>query len=256
MENRSYLECLGQGMRFLYQGGPAMRPLLIAAFVLALSALAAPPPDPAAALARVAWFAQSCVKVTGRQGVIFVDPFKVPPSEGAVADLVLITHPHFDHYEKEAILRVAKPGAPIYGPSEAVKDFGAHAVLAEAGKAYTAAGFSFRAVPAYNLSKSYHPKASGWVGYVLLVDGDSYYFAGDTDFIPEMKGLSPTVAFLPIGGTYTMDAAEAAAAAKAVGAAVTVPYHWGTLEGVGTIKDAEAFKKAAGVRVEILQRKG
>ena len=206
-------------------------------------------------LSKVIWFGQSCVSVQGAKGVVIIDPYGLPDSAKGTADLVLVTHSHFDHYDKKLVEKVAKPGAPIYGPKEVAADFPGRGVVVAPGKTYSAAGFSFKTVPAYNISKKYHPKSESYVGYILDASGYSYYFAGDTDFIPEMKGLKPTVAFLPIGGTYTMDWKEAAAAAKEIGALFTVPYHYATLDGVGKPQDAEEFKKATGVKVVILTKK-
>jgi L-ascorbate metabolism protein UlaG (beta-lactamase superfamily) len=203
-------------------------------------------------LSRVTWYGQSCLKIAGTKGTVWIDPFKVPEGAKGTADLVLVTHAHFDHLDKDQILKVAKPAAPVYGPAEVEKEFPGRGHKVSPGGKYEAAGFSFRTVPAYNIGKPYHSKEKGWVGFLLDVDGNTYYAAGDTDFIPEMRGLKPAVAFLPIGGTYTMDWREAAQAAKVVGAAVTVPYHWGTLEGVGTEEDARKFQGAAGVKVVVL----
>jgi L-ascorbate metabolism protein UlaG (beta-lactamase superfamily) len=204
-------------------------------------------------LSRVTWYGQSAVRVTGTSGTVFVDPFRMPDSVKGTGDLILVTHAHFDHLSAEDIEKAGKAGCPVYGPEEVVKAFPGRGIAVEPGETYEAKGFTFRTVPAYNLSKKYHPQSKGWVGYILVVDGDTYYFAGDTDFIPEMKGLRPTVAFLPIGGTYTMDWEEAVKAAEAVAASITVPYHWGAIEGVGTKKDAEAFQKSLPGRTAILE---
>ena len=225
-----------------------MRIVILALVLFGLAAGAAGV-DP---LSRVTWYGQSCLRIAGAKGTVWIDPFKIPDGAKGTADLVLVTHPHFDHMDKEQMLKVAKPQAPIYGPEEVAKEFPGRGIKVVPGQKVSAAGFSFRTVAAYNIGKKYHPKEKMWVGYLLDVEGDTYYAAGDTDFVPEMKGLKPSVAFLPIGGTYTMDWKEAAEAAKAVGAGVTVPYHWGSIEGVGTAGDARNFQKAAGVKVAIL----
>jgi L-ascorbate metabolism protein UlaG (beta-lactamase superfamily) len=100
-------------------------------------------------------------------------------------------------------------------------------------------GVIVEAYPAYNVDKDFHPKANGWVGYVVEVGGRRVYIAGDTDRIPEMKGIRCDVAFLPVGGTYTMTAEQAAAAAKDISPKLAVPMHWGNI--VGTRADAERF---------------
>jgi L-ascorbate metabolism protein UlaG (beta-lactamase superfamily) len=117
------------------------------------------------------------------------------------------------------------------------------------GDRLTVSGLALEVVPAYNRGKAFHPEGSG-VGYVVTVDGERIYHAGDTDRIPEMKALAPDVALLPIGGTYTMDAAEAAAAVADLEARRAIPIHWGKI--VGSQQDAERFRDACGVPVEIL----
>ena len=113
-------------------------------------------------------------------------------------------------------------------------------------------GIKIQVVPAYNVGKQFHPQERGDVGYVVTVDGVIYYHAGDTDRIPEMTKIQTDVAFLPVGGTYTMDAEAAAPAAKDVQAKVAVPMHWGSV--VGSKKDAEAFEKLCGCEVVIMEK--
>ena len=103
------------------------------------------------------------------------------------------------------------------------------------------AGVKIRAVPAYNIDKPFHPKDAGGLGYVIEVGGKKIYFAGDTDLIPEMKGLEVDGAILPVGGVYTMDAEEAARAFKLIGAEEGIPMHYGSV--VGTGADGERFKR-------------
>jgi L-ascorbate metabolism protein UlaG (beta-lactamase superfamily) len=100
------------------------------------------------------------------------------------------------------------------------------------------------AVAAYNVGKAFHPKSNNWIGVVLTIDAKRVYYAGDTDFIPEMTELQEVdVALLPVGGTYTLSAAEAANACKAIGCKSAVPYHWGDI--VGSKSDAEQFVQLA-----------
>ena len=120
------------------------------------------------------------------------------------------------------------------------------------GKSYEVKGIKFSTVPAYNLSKAFHTRASNWVGYVIEIEGVRIYHAGDTDFVPEMKELKAIdIALLPVGGTYTMNAEEAAKAVNSFKPKVAVPMHYGKI--VGSERDAERFKELVKeARVEIL----
>ena len=117
------------------------------------------------------------------------------------------------------------------------------------GEAYTVKDLPFTAVPAYNLGKPFHPRGNRWVGYVVTLEGRRVYVAGDTDDTPDARPVSCDVAFLPVGGTYTMTAAEAAEAATLINPALAIPIHWGDI--VGTRADAEKFRRLAKVPVEI-----
>jgi L-ascorbate metabolism protein UlaG (beta-lactamase superfamily) len=109
---------------------------------------------------------------------------------------------------------------------------------------------SILAVPAYNMGKAFHPKANGWVGYIITINGNKIYHSGDTDRIPEMKGLVVDVAFMPVGGTYTMDAKEASNAIKDIKTVYAIPIHYGDI--VGSRKDAKEFAGLCSCDVRIL----
>ncbi len=182
---------------------------------------------------------------------IFIDPFKVGPNVKEKADLVLITHTHFDHCSKDDIKRVLKHDGEVICPSGCgemaeLKNF----TLSEPGFKTTFKEARISAVPAYNIKPdrvSFHPKENKWVGYVVDVNGVKIYHAGDTDAIEEMKrlnGMGINAALLPIGGTYVMDVNEAAEAARMINAQYTIPMHYKNL--LGKEKSAEAegrFKK-------------
>ncbi len=179
-----------------------------------------------------------------RDKVIYIDPFKI---DGAPkdADIIFCTHDHFDHLSPGDIKKVMKPGAILVVPKKKAKKFKKYELSEVIGvepfNEYEAQGIKFRTVPSYNLEKKFHKKKKNWVGYIIDVDGASYYFAGDTDYIPEMDEIEADVVFLPVGGTYTMNAEEAAKAANSIKPKVAVPIHFGTV--VGTREDAETFAK-------------
>ncbi|HPC81971.1 MAG TPA: MBL fold metallo-hydrolase [Thermoanaerobaculaceae bacterium] len=184
------------------------------------------------------WLGHDAFRIDGPP-VVYLDPYRLA-GELPPADLVLITHDHFDHLSAEDVAKVRVPRTIVAGPPEVAARLGGVEVL-HAGDERTLAGVSVRAVPAYNTNKKFHPKKSGKVGFVLTVGGVTYYHAGDTDLIPEMEGLRPDVALLPVSGTYVMTAAEAAEAARRIAPRTVVPMHWGTI--VGSEADARELAR-------------
>ncbi len=199
--------------------------------------------DSAAVLKGVQLFRQSSVVIRQDKQVIYFDPYQLY-SLNQDADFIFISHTHGDHLSIPDIKGALKPGGVLIVTEDAVEQVKSagitNVVTAAPGKEYTVAGLKFKAVPAYNIDKGFHPQANKWVGYIVYPkNGFSYYFAGDTDFIPEMKDFKADVAFLPVGGTYTMTAEEAAKAANLIKPAVAVPMHY--LDVVGTLADAKKF---------------
>lgn len=189
--------------------------------------------------------------------VVYFDPWKVE-GEPHDADLVLVGHPHFDHFEPADVAKVAKPEAVIVTVADCAERLRAAGITAEVqvvkpGDRVEVKGAAIEAVPAYNAQKSFHLKESGWIGFIVELDGMRLYHAGDTDFIPEMTGFKADVALLPVSGTYVMTAEEAAQAAQAIGPKVAVPMHYGSV--VGTAADAQRFHKlSGGLVVEVLEK--
>jgi L-ascorbate metabolism protein UlaG (beta-lactamase superfamily) len=183
---------------------------------------------------------QSMVKLTGEQ-IVYVDPYKVDgePKDG---DIVFITHTHGDHYSLNEIRKVAKEGATIVFPAlevDKLQDSGFEVIGAVPNEEGAVNGISYKAVPAYNTKTANHPKDRQWVGYIIQINGSSYYMAGDTDLIPEMEDIDADVAFLPMGGTFTMAYEEAAKAANLIHPKIVIPYHYADV--VGTKDDALKF---------------
>jgi L-ascorbate metabolism protein UlaG (beta-lactamase superfamily) len=174
---------------------------------------------------------------TKRGTVIYVDPygFAMEPHD---ADLILITHTHFDHFSPEDIARVRKPRTAFVLPAHNMGDFikagftSEHAAfLVPYEHATPLPGVKVETVPAYNVNKRFHPEDNAWMGYVVDVDGVRVYVAGDTDDLPENREIECDVALVPVGGTYTMDAREAAAFVNALRPAVAIPEHYGSVAG-------------------------
>ncbi len=169
--------------------------------------------------------------------VIYFDPWKI--ASGEKADLILITHSHFDHFSVEDVKKVATEQTAIIATPDC-KGLPGSLKFVKPGDILTVGDVTVEAVPAYNLNKDFHPKKNQWVGYVVTVGGKRIYHAGDTDAIPEMNGLKNIdIALLPVSGVYVMTAEEAAKAANTFHPATVVPMHWGDI--VGNRKDAERF---------------
>jgi len=188
------------------------------------------------------------------QRVLYLDPFKLRSPDSA--DIILITHGHFDHCSIEDIKKIVKDGTEIVATTDCSSRLAGlwnvkmHLVVP--GRKLRVLGIEIEAVPAYNLESGFHERLNDWVGYLITLDGQRIYHAGDTDFIPEMETLKNIdVALLPVGGTYTMDAESAAEAANTIMPSVAIPMHYG--DTVGSPHDAERFKKLCRCRVEIMQ---
>ena len=181
-----------------------------------------------------------------KEKTIYIDPFKIDRNYND-ADIIFITHDHYDHYSEEDIDKVINENAVIVIPEELLtkvlkKGINKKAIITvEPNQKYMVQGIKFETVPAYNTNKTFHPKENGWVGYVIEINGIKYYIAGDTDITEENKKVKCDVAFVPVGGTYTMDFKEAAQLVNQIQPKVAIPIHYGSV--VGTKQDAEEFIK-------------
>ena len=178
--------------------------------------------------------------------VIYIDPFKIDKDYND-ADIIFITHDHFDHYSEEDIDKVINENTIIIIPEELLtkilrKGINKNAVITvESNKEYMVQGIKFETIPAYNTNKTFHPKENDWVGYIITLDGIRYYIAGDTDITEENRKVKCDVAFVPVGGTYTMNYSEAAELVNIIKPKIAVPIHYGSV--VGTKQDATNFIK-------------
>jgi L-ascorbate metabolism protein UlaG (beta-lactamase superfamily) len=187
------------------------------------------------------WMGQSAFRIEDGPLQIYIDPFKLPP-DLPKADIIFLTHAHFDHFSIEDIAKIKTEHTTIVAPKDVALKFGDAALSVVPEKDYTIGPWKVTTVPAYNLDKNFHPKSKKWVGYIItLSNGQKIYHAGDTDFIPEMRGIVTDVAMLPCGGTYTMTATQAADAANSFKPALLIPMHFG--EGLGTVHAGEEVKK-------------
>ena len=185
----------------------------------------------------------SSIKIN-KEKVIYIDPFKIEKNYND-ADIVFITHDHYDHYSEEDIDKVINENTIIIIPEELLtkllrKGINKNAIITvEPNEKYMVQGIKFETIPAYNTNKTFHPKKNGWVGYIIIINGIRYYIAGDTDITEENKKVKCDVAFVPVGGTYTMDFKEAASLINEIKPKIAIPIHYGSI--VGTEQDAIDF---------------
>ncbi|MGM5487824.1 MAG: MBL fold metallo-hydrolase [Nanobdellota archaeon] len=190
----------------------------------------------------ISWLGHAALKIRGEK-IIYIDPYQI--EGGEVADIILITHDHFDHCSTEDIAKIRGAhtevmvtegcdvkGATIVGPNQTLERD----------------GISIETVPAYNVNKEFHPKEKNWVGYIITTKEARIYHAGDTDRIPEMDSIKADIVMVPVGGTYTMDAEEAAEAVNAINPEWAIPMHYGTV--VGGKHDADDFEELCECKVK------
>jgi L-ascorbate metabolism protein UlaG (beta-lactamase superfamily) len=191
-------------------------------------------------LDQMQWLGHDTFKIESGGKVIYTDPFQLKDGLPK-ADLILITHEHYDHCSPEDVKKIAKKGTVIVAPGDCEGKLTGSLRTVKPGDRLTEMGIDIEAVPSYNTNKQFHPKFNSWVGYIFTVEGKRIYLAGDTDHIPEMKNFRCDIALLPVSGTYVMTAEEAAKAAEDINPEVAVPMHYASI--VGTEDDAEKFKK-------------
>jgi L-ascorbate metabolism protein UlaG (beta-lactamase superfamily) len=195
------------------------------------------------------WLGHASFKICYEDTVIYIDPWKIKGFPGD-ATVVLVSHSHYDHYSAEDIAKVSGPDTKLVASADVIKKTKNGEIIFP-GKTVDLGSIRVSGVAAYNPGKQFHPKANKWVGFVIEVGSKRIYYAGDTDLTEEMKSLKGIdVALLPVGGTYTMDAAQAAEAIALIKPKLAIPYHWGDI--VGGRADAEEFADAADCKVQIL----
>ncbi len=200
----------------------------------------------------------SSIKIN-KEKVIYIDPFKIDKNYND-ADIIFITHDHYDHYSEDDIDKVKKNDTVIVAPEELLtkllrKGFRQdYIITVTPDEQDMVEGIKFETVPAYNTDKQFHPKENEWVGYIIELNGYRYYIAGDTDITEENKKVKCDVAFVPVGGTYTMDFKEAAFLINEIKPKIAVQIHYGSV--VGTKQDAEDFKRLLHpeIKCEILMK--
>ena len=199
---------------------------------------------------------QSSIRIAGSK-VLYFDPWQIE-GEPHDANIVFITHEHYDHFSPEDIAKVVNDKTMVVFPQSMERDAAAktgiptdNLVFMQPKEHREVSRLMIEAIPAYNVKKPFHMKRSQWLGYVVTMDAERYYVAGDTDVTPESRDVRCNVALLPIGGTHTMDAKSAAELAGVLEPRLVIPTHYGSI--VGSPADGELFQTlvARGIQVEL-----
>ncbi len=209
---------------------------------------------------KISWLGHAAFRLTNNK-VVYIDPFQIKAA--APADIVLITHEHYDHCSIEDVRKTLKENTVIVTTAAAqdkLRTVNAQFLLVVPGKSYSIDGVKVEAVPAYNVDKfrspgvPYHPEKDNKVGFIITMSDVRIYHAGDTDLIPglETNVKNIDVAMLPVSGTYVMTAEEAAEAVKKIKPKVAIPMHIGSI--IGSKEDAYRFEKLAKCEVKILEK--
>lgn len=187
----------------------------------------------------------SCIRMN-KEKMIYIDPYHIEKNYND-ADMIFITHDHYDHYSEEDIDKVRKNNTIFIVPENLLNKLikkginDENIITLDPGDAENIDGIKVEAIHSYNIDKPFHPKENNWLGYVIEIDGVRYYIAGDTDITEENKKIKCDVAFVPVGGTYTMNFSEAAQLINIIKPKIAVPIHYGSV--VGTKQDATDFIK-------------
>lgn len=201
----------------------------------------------------------SAIRLQSNRGiVIYCDPYDLTEAPHD-AHIVLITHDHYDHLSPEDYAKVANKDTVVVAPASLEQQVSgleaARTVLLTAGDSTEIDGIALSAVPAYNVEPErlqFHPKANGWLGYLIALDGSTVYISGDTDENEDIDAVSCDVALIPIGGTFTMDAHQAAAYINTIKPKVVIPTHYGTA--VGTKEDVEVFEPEVDAGITVVRK--
>ncbi len=201
-------------------------------------------------------FINNSIRIRDRIGTIYIDPYEMK-EEPHDADYIFITHDHYDHYSPEDIQKVVGESTVLIIPEKmegkisGISDKMRKVVTVKPGMFYETDGLEFDTVAAYNTIKPFHMKSAGWVGYILRIDRQRIYIAGDTDVTKEAKAVRCDIAFVPIGGTYTMNAKQAAELINEIQPEVAIPVHYGSVVGGKADEEIFAANVKEPVKVEI-----
>lgn len=202
-------------------------------------------------------FTQSSIRIRSEFATVYADPFQMT-EEPHDADYVFITHQHYDHFSPDDIRKVIKDTTILVAPESMIDDAlelereVKEVVAVKPGTYHNIGGMDVEVVPAYNTIKPFHPRRAEWVGYILVLDGERIYIAGDTGCTKEAREVKCDIAMVPIGGTYTMDAKRAADLINIIRPEYAIPTHYGNV--VGKPKDGKTFASLVDKTVKVVEK--
>lgn len=200
------------------------------------------------ALSKITWLGHDALRLSGSR-VVYFDPYQIAATQPA--DLILVSHEHFDHCSPEDVAKIQKAETLIVTDAVSAKKLEGNIKVVAPGDRVQEMGVDIEVWPAYNTNKDFHPRKAGMLSFVVTLDGVRYFHAGDTDIIPEMDEIQADIAFLPVSGTYVMTAEEAVRAARSIRPSLAaIPMHYGAI--VGSEEDAQRFKKSLEGEVEVV----
>lgn len=197
-------------------------------------------------LEKISWLGHAGFRIDAGKTIYF-DPFQIAP--GPKADLVLISHSHYDHCSPEDLEKIVRDNTIIVTEKSTAAQLSGNVQVMAPGEHLDLEGIGIEAVAAYNTDKHFHPKSNGWLGFVLSIEGVRIYHTGDSDFIPEMESVRADIALLPVSGTYVMDPQQAVKAALAINPTYVIPMHYGEI--VGDETQAVEFKTALAGKINV-----
>jgi len=195
---------------------------------------------------KIVWLGHDAFRIDADKTVYF-DPYEI--SSGPKADLILISHEHFDHCSPEDVAKIQQPETVIITEKDSAQKLTGDVRVIRPGESLTVDDIRVEAVASYNTDKAFHPKNNGWLGFIVEIQGIRVYHAGDTDVIPEMDDITADIALLPVSGTYVMTADQAVKAALAIKPRLAIPAHYGAI--VGSDQDALRFKEGLEGKIEV-----
>lgn len=197
-------------------------------------------------------FKHNSIKIINNNLNIYIDPFRIDVVSND-ADIIFITHSHYDHFSIDDIMNIKKDTTKIVSTKDTYKEIKNYfkdedIIIVEPNKSYNILGINFNTVRAYNVNKEYHPIENDWIGYILNIDEKKYYIMGDTDVNEDNSNIECDVLFIPIGGKFTMDYKEAADYTNSINPSVVIPTHYGLI--VGDVDLGEKFKELINFNIE------
>ena len=198
---------------------------------------------------------QSSIKIILNK-IIYFDPYKIVENKHD-ADIIFITHNHYDHMDIESINNIKNDSTIIVAPKSIEKDIRSiefkDYIFLNPYEEINIEDINIKSIPAYNIEKTFHPRQNNWLGYIIEFNNVSYYVAGDTDKTKETENVKCDIALIPIGGTYTMDVKEASELVKTIKPKVVIPTHYGSI--VGEINDGKRLKDIlSDIDVEVIEK--